>query len=274
MTVIDRLGCGCPRAGYATRKAGGYVVNRSTYLPTCMLGAHAHEEDRVVLTASGEFGSTYGNRAFALDAFRAIYRPAYLEHRDRYHRETACITIRLPRSDAPPASAFAFADCDLPSAARRLWAEFDADDSASELAIESLSGEIIARVSAEANCKEARPQWVRRIRDRIEDEFGNPPTLRAIAREVERDSCHVAATFRRVYGKSVGEYVRDVRIWRTRALLEDASIPLAEVAASGGFADQSHFTRLFKHRFSMTPGQYRRRLPRRSLSRAEPRSSG
>lgn len=259
MVVGDRLVCGCPRAGCVTRKAGGYVVNRCTYLPTCTLGTHAHQEDRVVLTASGQFGSTYGSRAFRLDAFRAIYRPAHLEHLDCYPRETACITIRLSPSDPSPASAFDFADDDLPSAARRLWAELDAGDSASELAIESLGGEIIARVTSGASGKEAHPQWVHSVRDRIEDEYDDPPTLRAIARDVERNVCHVAATFRRIYGKSVGQYVRDVRIWRTRALLEDASIPLAEVAARGGFADQSHFARLFKRRFSMTPADYRRR---------------
>jgi len=35
---------------------------------------------------------------------------------------------------------------------------------------------------------------------------------------------------------------------------------LAEAAAAGGFADQSHMTRHFKARFGITPGRYTRLL--------------
>jgi AraC family transcriptional regulator len=257
MEAIDRLACGCPHAGYTLRRAGAYVVNRCNYLPACTLGAHAHPEDRIVLTARGSFDSLYASRAFRLDTRRTLYRPAHEEHRDSYSRETVCITIRLPVSNGLQSGAFDFGDDDLPLATRRLWAELDAYDSAAELAIESLSAEILARLASRPN--DARPRWIARVRDRIEDEYADPPTLRAIANDVERDPSHVATTFRRAYGKSIGECVRDVRIWRARRLLEDASIPLAEVAARGGFADQSHFARLFKRRFSMTPGEYRRR---------------
>lgn len=48
----------------------------------------------------------------------------------------------------------------------------------------------------------------------------------------------------------------DQRINRARALLRQG-LPLAEVALSLGFADQSHFQRAFKDRVAATPGQYR-----------------
>lgn len=263
MAVSGRLDCGCPRSGYATQAAGAYVVSRSSYSPGCTLGTHAHAEDRVVLTAYGTFDSTYASRAFDLDARRTIYRPAHVEHRDRYVRETACITIRLAAGSGARTQAFDFADDDMPATARRLWSELDAGDTASQLAIESLSAEILARLASRPEREETAPRWIRRVRDWVEDEYANPPMLGTIAREVDRDVSHVAATFRRIYGKSVGEFVRDVRIWRTRSLLEGASVSLAEIAARGGFADQSHFTRLFKRRFAMTPNEYRRRATAR-----------
>jgi AraC family transcriptional regulator len=258
MAASSSLGCGCPGDGYTIRKAGGYVVSRSAYISGCGLGTHAHAEDRIVLTAWGRFGSQYGPRAFELDPSRSIYRPAHVEHRDWYPNDAACITIRLPAYEGTKSAAFDFADADLPSATRRLWSELDARDSASELAIESLSGEIAGRL-APIHRAESRAGWIRRVRDRIEYDYADPPTLRAMANEVGREVSHVATTFRKTYGKSIGEFVRDVRIWRTRTLLDDASIPLCDVASRGGFADQSHFTRLFKRRFSMTPGEYRRR---------------
>lgn len=234
-------------------------MSRCFYLPGCTLGTHAHEEDRVVLTTYGMFDSAYAGRAFQLDARRSIFRPAHVEHRDRYARETACITIRLPAGEGPSLPAFDFADDDLPSAARRLWAELGTHDAGSGLAIESLSAEILVRLSSRPDRDGVRPRWIRRVRERLEDEFADPPTLQALATDAGRNASHVATAFRRAYNKSVGDLLRDIRIWRARALLDDASVPLAGVAARGGFADQSHFTRLFKRRFAMTPGEYRRR---------------
>jgi AraC family transcriptional regulator len=263
MAAADRLPCGCPRTDHATRKAGAYVVSRSRYLPACKLGTHVHAEDRVVLTAYGAFDSVYGSRGFSLDAQRLIYRPALAEHRDRYACETACVTIRLPARERARSRAFDFADAGMAAAAGRLWAELDACDGTSELVLESLSAEILRRIDSRPAHERTRPRWIRRIRDWIEDEYADPPNLKTIASEVQRNESHVATAFRQTYGKSIGEFVRDVRIWRSRSLLDDPSIPLAEVAARGGFADQSHFTRLFKRRFSMTPGDYRLRLTAR-----------
>lgn len=211
-----------------------------------------------MLTARGAFESFYGRHAFALDASRAIYRPARLEHHDFYPFETACITIRLPFR-APRSSAVALADSDLPSATRRLWNELDARDTAAAIVIESLSAEIVARVASRPEWERSKPLWIRRVRERLDEEYADLPTLRAIADDAGHDVSHVATTFRKTYGKSIGTYARDVRIWRTRRLLEDPAICLAEIAAIAGFADQSHFTRLFKRRFAITPAQYRKR---------------
>jgi len=101
--------------------------------------------------------------------------------------------------------------------------------------------------------------WVRRVRERIDEEYADPPTLATVAAGIGRDVSHVATTFRNAYGTTIGDYVRFVRIWHLRRLVEDASIPLAQVAQLGGFADQSHFGRLFRRRFCMTPGEYRQR---------------
>ncbi|HEX4014971.1 MAG TPA: AraC family transcriptional regulator [Candidatus Cybelea sp.] len=235
------------------------MVSRSLYLPSCRLGTHAHHEDRVILTTRGRFDSVYAGRAFRLDARRTIFRPAHVEHRDHYACETACVTIRLPAHELSAPRAFDFSDDDLPGVARRLWTELGTCDRAAELAIESLSAEILGRLWARPVRDGLRARWLTRMRDRLEAEFADPPSLRALARDACRNASHVATAFRRTYGKSPGEFVRDVKIWRARALLDDGSVPLAVVAARAGFADQSHFARLFKRRFSMTPGQYRRR---------------
>ncbi len=206
----------------------------------------------------------YGKRKFQLDAETAIYRQAHDAHVDTYQRETVCVCIRLPPSQQAPLETFAIRDEQVPSVASRLSAELDAYDHAAELSIEGLSAELVGRVRSKCEFTPASRQWIRQVRDRIEDEYAEPPTLAAIAAGVGREASYVATAFRRAYGKSVGDHLRDVRLWRTRKLLEDRSLSLAEVAQRGGFADQSHFARLFKRRFAMTPGEYRRRALRLS----------
>ncbi|HEX4506208.1 MAG TPA: AraC family transcriptional regulator [Alphaproteobacteria bacterium] len=49
------------------------------------------------------------------------------------------------------------------------------------------------------------------------------------------------------------------RIERARAMLTDAEASLADVACATGFADQSHFTRVFSRTIGMSPGAWRRR---------------
>jgi AraC family transcriptional regulator len=68
----------------------------------------------------------------------------------------------------------------------------------------------------------------------------------------------LARTFRRQRGESVGDCVRRLRVESARRLLEDGRQPLSEVALAAGFADQSHFTRVFRRLTGMTPGEYRR----------------
>ena len=73
---------------------------------------------------------------------------------------------------------------------------------------------------------------------------------------------HLARTFRREYGVTVGEYARALRLDWAQALLSDPDLSLAEVAAGAGFADQSHFTRAFRAYAGVTPGRYRELLRR------------
>lgn len=268
MVPSERLTCGCPRVGNTTRRAGAYVVNRCTYLPSCNLGTHAHAEDRIVLALHGALRSIYGTREFRVDASQAIYRPASVDHCDGYARQTVCLSIRLPAGERRRLGAFVFRDPDLESTAVRLCAELGATDSAAELAIESLSAQIAARLRPSGESEPTGPRWIRRVLEWIEEEYAEPPTLRAIARGVDRDVSHVANVFRKTYGKSIGGHIRDIRVWRTRKLVEDPEISLAEAAQRGGFADQSHFARLFKRHFAMTPGEYRRRAVSRKSTRS------
>ena len=64
--------------------------------------------------------------------------------------------------------------------------------------------------------------------------------------------------FRETTGMTPYQWLLGERINRARALLRTSNAPLAEVAIACGFADQSHFTRVFATVVGTTPGQWRR----------------
>jgi AraC family transcriptional regulator len=68
---------------------------------------------------------------------------------------------------------------------------------------------------------------------------------------------HLARAFRARHGVSVGEYGRRVRVAWASAELAASDRPLAMIAAQAGFADQGHFTRLFRRYVGTTPSRYR-----------------
>lgn len=70
--------------------------------------------------------------------------------------------------------------------------------------------------------------------------------------------------FRETTGYTPHQWLIAQRLEHARALLTDFDMPLADVAAACGFADQSHFTRVFSQHSGAPPGTWRRRMRVRS----------
>jgi AraC family transcriptional regulator len=99
---------------------------------------------------------------------------------------------------------------------------------------------------------------LKQAKDFIADEFSQPLTLSIIAGAVNVHPVYLANSFRRHYGCTIGEYVRQRRVKFACDRISNSRDPLAEVALAAGFANQSHFARAFKQVTGMTPGEYRR----------------
>jgi AraC-like DNA-binding protein len=69
------------------------------------------------------------------------------------------------------------------------------------------------------------------------------------------DRFTLARHFRRAFGTSPDRYRTMRRLEGARAAIE-RGVPLAQAAASAGFADQSHMTRQFKRAYGLTPARW------------------
>jgi len=147
----------------------------------------------------------------------------------------------------------------LAALATKLYGEFRRMDRVSPLAIEGLVLELLA-VASRREASKSPPvasTWLKRTADLLRVQFNQSLTLSEISEQAGVHPGHLAREFRRCFGTTVGEYVRQLRIDCARRLLRDCATPLKHVALEVGFFDQSHFCRVFRELTGMTPTEYR-----------------
>jgi AraC-like DNA-binding protein len=75
--------------------------------------------------------------------------------------------------------------------------------------------------------------------------------------------------FKAVTGLTWVQYLNQVRLANGAHLLTETRLPIAEIAARVGYAEQSYFDRRFKERFGQTPLRFRRGTHLESHRRAK-----
>ncbi len=98
-------------------------------------------------------------------------------------------------------------------------------------------------------------------RDRLSDEALAPPTLAELAAQAGVSTFELLRGFEKAYGLPPHAWLLQRRAERARGLIRGGA-SLAQAAASSGFADQSHMTRVFARRFGFTPGAWARAAAR------------
>jgi len=79
------------------------------------------------------------------------------------------------------------------------------------------------------------------------------------ARAVHVSPSHLSRMIKKHVGRGYTDLVNQMRTDRACELLARTDRPLAMVAMDTGFADQSYFTKVFRHYTGLTPRQYRRK---------------
>ena len=92
----------------------------------------------------------------------------------------------------------------------------------------------------------------------IHDNLNRPLLLSEIAAQVHLSPRHLTRLFTRFTGKAPASYITHARMDRARGLLLRSPLPIKEVAATVGYPDVHHFTRVFAAFYGSPPGEMRR----------------
>lgn len=87
-------------------------------------------------------------------------------------------------------------------------------------------------------------------------------SLSDVADHVYVSQWHLSKLINRHAGQSFFDLLSRMRVDRAKALLENLSLRVHEVAEQSGFSDVAHFSKSFKRLTGMTPGEYRDSLGR------------
>jgi AraC family transcriptional regulator len=227
------------------------------------LRMHQHPRATVAVILQGGFAGSYNHQEHECVASNVVVEPAGESHANRFgDTQSAILTLSL-NEDAlqDPFSSLArgvrFArDPFATQVARRAEAELNEPDDLTQMAVEAAALELLTRLARSAR-HEGRPAWLDRARQHLHDRYTDPLKLSDVAAEVGVEPERLARTFRRAFGEPMASYLRRLRVEVAAGLLAGGDVPISQVAADVGFADQSHLTRCFARYLGITPARYR-----------------
>jgi transcriptional regulator GlxA family with amidase domain len=94
---------------------------------------------------------------------------------------------------------------------------------------------------------------VHRAQTILIEALDHPPSLDELAREVGASTRNLSRRFRRSVGRSIGEYLAELRLERARALLLEEGSKVDDVARACGFNGARQLRNLYRQRFGRSP---------------------
>ena len=98
-----------------------------------------------------------------------------------------------------------------------------------------------------------------RLKNVIDENISDPnlsPEQLSSALGVSRSKLY--RELKRIDGYSLSDYVRNVRLEKAAYLLVNSHLNIQEIMNEVGFINSSHFTKVFKLKYDMTPSEYKR----------------
>lgn len=242
------------------------LVSESVYQQSVCLPEHSHELGFFTLILDGSYSEQIRSRKVMYTPQTVLWRQAEISHKDKIEADRSRFFFveiesgysgRLGEHARVP-ERLSDRNGSLTWLASRLRAEVLRGEDRSNLIAEGLTLELLGTLIRNGGATDRRPPaWLGRVVERLNEEFADNLTSGELAAAAGVHPVHLAAVFRRFHRETIGEHLQKRRIAHAMTLLQDRETPLTDIAYLCGFADQSHFTRVFKRRTGTTPGAFR-----------------
>jgi len=252
----------------ATRRVPGFQVVENHYPAGLELTSHRHEHAYLSYVLEGPYAETYGNANSVICAPRVLrYLPPTQTHANVFDEGSHCLIVEV-ESEALKRVEEHTKALDRPGEiqgiastwlAQRLYHEFRQGDGLALVSLEGILLEMLAEGARHSGADRVAviPRWLHIARDYLEANFLRQVSLAEIAGAAGVHRVHLSREFRRYFSTTVGEFLRRKRIEHACQLVSTTQIPLAEIAMTCGFSDQSHFSATFRRQIGLTPARYR-----------------
>lgn len=258
-----------PSGPLRTVTAAGITLHDHLYTPSAVLEAHGHGPAFLSLVLSGGYAARTGGTETPYTPGTAIYHGAQHEHRVTVgNREVRAMTVdlsvalvqRLRDAGAREPAPLLHLRGSLAWLCGRVYEESLRWSPASALVVEGLVLEILGGIGRTHGAARDtfEPRWLRRADELVRSDLDRGLTVERIAERVGVHPVHLSRTWRRFRGLSIGESVQRARIGLACRRIAAGPESLADLALALGFADQSHFSRVFKRITGTTPAAFRR----------------
>ena len=125
--------------------------------------------------------------------------------------------------------------------------------------------EIVERVM-EIACPEktvdfqaSQEEIIRRVHTYLTEHLSERITIEALSREFLMNTTTLKSAFKRVYGSSIAQHMKQHRMEAAAARLTQTQDDIAAIAKAVGYESQSRFTEAFREVYGEVPTEYRKR---------------
>jgi AraC family transcriptional regulator len=246
----------------------GWIIEETRFAPSQQTEVHHHDGATLSIIFSGGYVERFGGRDLTGDACTAVFKPPQFAHQNEmstlglhalYVELGSALMERCCPELALPSGPVALRGPRIAATVARMRREMPHRDDSGELCLQHHLLEILADAARQVVRMGDSPRqpWLARVRARLHEELANAPTIASLALDAGVHPVHLAQAFRRRYGCTIGEYLRECRVARAATALRGRQ-PIGSIAHDSGFADHSHLTRVFRRMVGCTPAEYRR----------------
>ncbi len=235
----------------------------------CPMHWHAHPSLGIVL--DGEISKRTTNSIVRITKNLGFTLPSGILHNDRFGPGARVVMVELDANHPSTIERLRLCvqmfdalhvieDPRLSGLAQRIAAEMRKPDRITTMAIDGLIGELLsvaARATSSRISSPPPPGWLVEAREIARSHLTDRIQVADIARQVGVHPAYLARRFRAEFGVSPASYARSARLQWAAEQLATTTRTIADIADEAGFADQSHFTRVFRKHMDETPGRYR-----------------